>query len=90
MAPAPYADQLSFTAASGAGYIDVTAEIHTTGPVAVTVTATAGGVTVTLGSGTVNGWQTYSGRIEGLAGGQTYELVVQGGGMTRSKSIPVF
>lgn len=88
-APAPFVDELSFTAASGAGYIDVVTNVHTTGAMSVTVTATAGGISTTLGTATVDGSQIFTGRIEGLEGAQQYTLTVTAGGLSTSKTVNV-
>ncbi|MGC4174340.1 hypothetical protein [Demequina sp.] len=87
---AAYADRMTWTGTSGAGYIDISANVHTTGSVKVTVTATGPNGTITLDTKTVDGWDTFTGRMDGLDSG-TYTITVSaGGGLSTSKQVPVF
>jgi hypothetical protein len=77
---------ISFHATTGTGVINITANIQTSGSMAVTVTCTANGAGTTLsGPGTVNGAASYSGSYTGLAAGN-YTVSCSAGGMASSST----
>lgn len=91
-APAPYVDQLGFSASTtGSGTVSVTVNLHTTGSMSVSVSCTLGGTTQSMsGPGTVAGSASYSGSFTGLATG-TYSIscTVPGQMTSNTKTITV-
>ena len=90
--PAAFVDQLGFTASSAVGGISVSASVHTTGSMNVTVQCTSAGTTINLaGPSPLDGSGSYSGSFTGLAPG-TYQIscAVPGQLSSSTKNITVY
>lgn len=78
------------SATSGVGSLAFVVTVTTSGPSVVTVRASAGDQSSTLASGvTVNGSQTFTGTVDGLAAGQV-SFSVSAGGLSATGEAKVF